>query len=227
MEILEKIALWAVPVILAVTMHEVAHGIVASLLGDNTARRLGRLSLNPFRHIDPVGSLLIPGLLLFFGGFMFGWARAVPVDASNFIRPRRDMAMVAAAGPFANLLMVFCWALTMKLGLWVQLSNPAAGQLLLVMGAAGIFINTALMMLNLLPLLPLDGGRVLVYWLPESLSVRYKKIEPFGFGIILLLIISGVLSKILWPLMVLGMAIFTHITGISVDVLTASLALLF
>jgi len=227
LDILTKILLWAVPVVLAITVHEVAHGMVANYFGDNTAKRLGRLSLNPLRHIDPIGSIAVPGVLMLIGGIVFGWARAVPVNASQLTHPKRDMALVAFAGPFSNLLMALCWALLMKLGLWLATAEVSVGVYLITMGAAGVFINTALMMINLLPFPPLDGGRILAYLLPDYGSKLLDKLEPFGFPILIVLILTGLLGKVVWPLMMFGMASVTHLTGLPVGLLRSSLGLLF
>jgi len=215
-----RILLWAVPVLFAVTVHEVAHGIVAACFGDSTARRAGRLSLNPLRHVDPVGSIVVPAILLWIGGFAFGWARPVPVDANSLRRPRRDMALVAVAGPLSNLFMSLAWALVMKAGIWMSVSGFWVGALMLYMGAAGVFINSALMMLNLLPLLPLDGGRILQTLLSERAGRLLLRLEPWGFPVLVLMIASGLLGKLVWPMMVVGMAASTHLAGLPVGLLS-------
>jgi len=199
--LVQKIAIWALPVLFAITLHEVAHGYVARRLGDPTAERLGRLSLNPLRHIDPVGTLLVPAVLLAIGGFLFGWARPVPVDYRNLRNPRRDMALVAIAGPLSNFAMAIGWGLLLKLatalganqGVWLGVGY---------MAVAGIVINLVLMVLNLLPLPPLDGGRVVAGLLPPDLARQYDRVEPYGLFIIVGLLASGLLSKIMqFPLM--------------------------
>lgn len=197
--LLQKIIVWAVPVIFAITVHEVAHGWVANFLGDPTAKSRGRLTLNPLKHIDPVGTVILPAILLFLGGFVFGWAKPVPVTWQNLHNPRRDMALVAAAGPLANLVMMILWAILAKLILISQSSSELAG-LLLVMCSAGIIINIVLMVLNLFPVLPLDGGRVMTSLLPVNLARSYARLEPFGLIIIVVLLASGVLGKILIPI---------------------------
>jgi len=212
-----KIALWIVPVIFAVTLHEIAHGWVASYFGDSTARSLGRLKLNPLRHIDPVGSVLVPGVLLWLSGMVFGWAKPVPVNVAALRNPKRDMGLVALAGPVANLLMSIFWALVMKLGLWVGESEPLISSVLLFMGVAGVLINTALMMFNLLPLPPLDGGRILAALLPMRQAVWLMKLEQWGLLILVLLLVSGVSSKIIWPMMELGLALSLSIAGIPIE----------
>lgn len=207
LNIVQKIAIWAVPVVFAITLHEVAHGLVAWRLGDPTAKMVGRLSLNPIRHVDLVGTILVPlGLLLlssFFGGgaFLFGWAKPVPIGVRNLKKQRRDMALVSVAGPLANLLMATFWALMIRVGLGLSGTWPALSTPLTLAGAAGVSINSLLCLFNLLPLPPLDGGRMLSTLLPPRLSSRYDRIEPFGFIILLLLLYIGVLGMVLAPLM--------------------------
>lgn len=205
--LVQTIAIWALPVLFAITLHEVAHGYVARRLGDPTAASLGRLSLNPVRHIDPVGTIAVPIVLLAIsklagGGFLFGWAKPVPVDYRRLGNPRRDMALVAAAGPAANLAMALFWGLLLKFALGM---NTGEGIWLGVsyMAVAGIQINLVLMVLNLLPLPPLDGGRVMAGLLPLPLAERYAKLEPYGLLIVVGLLASGLLSRIMaWPLAV-------------------------
>lgn len=200
LSLLQRIAVWALPVIFAITVHEVAHGWMARRLGDPTAMMLGRLTLNPLKHIDPVGTLLVPGLLFLVSPFIFGWARPVPVTWENLKHPKRDMALVAAAGPLANLVMALLWALFMKMG---EMLSPALGsiaQLMVYMGIAGISINIVLMVLNLLPIPPLDGGRVLSGLLPGPWSWQLNRLEPYGFILLLLLLITGLLGQILGPI---------------------------
>ncbi|MBU6285241.1 MAG: site-2 protease family protein [Betaproteobacteria bacterium] len=213
---IQVIAVYALPVIFAITLHEAAHGWMAQRLGDPTAAQLGRISINPVRHVDPVGTLLVPGLTLALGGAMgafalFGWAKPVPVDARYFRRPARDMAWVAAAGPGMNLIMAFAWALLAKLVLMaVGMGGPEAnvsGQMLTPLGAdyilrvavAGIVVNVALMVLNLLPLPPLDGSRVITALLPPSIGWRYAQLERYGLWILLILLFSGALGAIVRP----------------------------
>lgn len=198
--LVQKIIIWAIPVLFAITVHEVAHGWVALKFGDRTAQMMGRLTLNPFKHIDPIGTLLVPGILLVLGGFIFGWAKPVPVTFQNLRKPKTDMAWVALAGPMANLVMATIWALVAKIGLMLVQSGSAIGEPMMFMGVAGILINAMLMMLNLLPLPPLDGGRVLVSVLPGPLSWRVSRLEPYGFIILLGLLFFGLLGLILWPL---------------------------
>ena len=203
-DLIETIAIWALPVIFAITLHEAAHGYVAKHFGDLTAYAQGRVSLNPLRHIDMTGTIIVPLVLLIlsklFGGsgILFGWAKPVPVNFSGLRHPKRDMLWVAAAGPGANLLMALFWALVLKFAINVPESGYALPMGL--MGKAGIQINVVLMVLNLLPIPPLDGGRIAVSLLPHHLSFRFSRIEPYGMFILLLLLFSGILGIIMWPL---------------------------
>lgn len=192
----QRIAVMAVPMLLAITVHEAAHGYVARHFGDMTAARLGRISLNPLKHIDPIGTLLIPCITML-SGFFFGWAKPVPVDFMKLRHPKRDMLWVAAAGPASNLVMAILWGLVMN---YAFALNPKAALPLALMGAAGIFTNVGLMVLNLIPLPPLDGGRIAVSLLPPNLSNKFAQIERFGFVIIIALAFTGVLGKAISPL---------------------------
>ncbi|MFT6623955.1 MAG: Zn-dependent protease [Cycloclasticus sp.] len=194
-----RIAIWALPIIFAITVHEVAHGWVASKLGDQTAKSLGRLTLNPISHMDLVGTVIVPVVLLLLGGFMFGWAKPVPVNWHNLNNPKRDMVYVAIAGPLANLFMALAWGVLMKIGFLLGDSNEFISTPLIYMGYAGIYINIILMVLNLLPILPLDGGRVLAGLLPNRASFQFSKLERFGLPILIVIIAMGWLSKILGP----------------------------
>lgn len=195
--LIQKIAVWALPVIFAITLHEVAHGWVASKFGDQTARMLGRLTLNPIKHIDPIGTIVVPVALLVMGGFVFGWAKAVPIDTRNFKNPSRDMAWVAVAGPTANLIMAIAWAVITKIGLMLQVSTPDVGQFMVYTGIAGVSINLILLVLNLLPIPPLDGSRVVSAFLSKKLAWQYNRLESFGFIIIVGLMIMGMLGPLL------------------------------
>jgi Zn-dependent protease len=198
--LLEKIIVWAIPVVFAITVHEVAHGWVANYLGDPTAKSLGRLTLNPIKHIDPIGTVALPLILVYLGGFIFGWAKPVPVTWQNLRSPRRDMAIVAAAGPVANLVMMVLWAILAKIILTIDQTPGPLLQFILVMCSIGIIINIILMVLNLLPLLPLDGGRVVTSLLPPHLAMLYSRLEPFGLIIILVLLVTGILANIMMPM---------------------------
>jgi Zn-dependent protease len=213
--LLQRIAVWILPVVFAITVHEVAHGWVAKKYGDNTASILGRLTLNPVKHIDLFGTLIIPGLLLLsFSGFIFGWAKPVPVDARNFKNPRRDMAIVALAGPVSNLLMAFGWALIARLGVTLGAQTEAISLPLIYTGIAGISINLVLAMINLLPIPPLDGSRILTGILPSYWAWQYNRLERFGFVILLVLLYTNVLGSILaYPLFV-AQKLFFSIAGL-------------
>lgn len=212
--IVQKLAIWAVPVLLAITLHEVAHGWTARALGDDTASRLGRLSLNPLKHIDPVGTILVPAVLLFLGGILFGWAKPVPVVMANMRNPRRDMAIVAVAGPASNFVMALVWGLLFKFAAMQGADVSGVWTGLRLMAQAGIAINLVLMVLNLIPIPPLDGGRVLTGLLPEHLARRVDRLEPFGLMILLLLMFTGVLGTIMaWP-MSLSYAVLSHLLSI-------------
>ena len=200
LSLIQKIAVWSLPVLFAITVHEVAHGWVARRLGDPTAFMMGRLTLNPLKHIDLVGTVIVPLVLVVLGGFIFGWAKPVPVTWQNLRKPKRDMALVALAGPLANLLMAIGWAIVAKIGFLIAADIPFAGQPMIYMGSAGILINIILMVLNLLPLPPLDGGRIMTGILPGPLSYQFSRIEPYGFFILLGLLATGILGDILSPL---------------------------
>ncbi len=214
LEIPQKIAVWLLPVLFAITVHEVAHGWTAKQLGDPTAQMLGRLTVNPLKHIDPLGTVILPLLFLMLGGLIFGWAKPVPVTYENLRRPKRDMALVAVAGPVANMLMAIAWAVVAKIGLELEPSLSYVAVPLFLMGHAGIQINLLLMLLNLIPLPPLDGGRVLTGLLPGPLAWRLSRIEPYGFLILVALLLTGLLGKVLWPLMNGATTLFYQIFGL-------------
>lgn len=192
--LIQQLSIWALPVIFAITLHEAAHAWSAEKLGDKTARMLGRVTLNPIKHIDPLGTILVPGLLLALGGFIFGWAKAVPVTQRNLRRPKTDMAWVALAGPAANLIMAVGWAIILKIGFVLVASSPSIGQFMIYSGIAGVSINVILMVLNLLPIPPLDGSRVISAFIPDRLAWQYNRLEPYGLFILLGLLLLGVLS---------------------------------
>jgi Zn-dependent protease len=195
-----QILVWSVPVLFAITLHEVGHGWAAMMLGDSTAKDMGRLSINPLKHIDPVGTVVVPLIMFFASGFIFGWAKPVPVNWNQLNNKKRDIALVALAGPCANLLMIAFWLLIAKLFITAADQGNSIAHILTLMAWAGIVINSLLMILNLFPLPPLDGSRVVFSLLPESIASRYAKIEPYGLIILVLLLVSGVLFKIIGPL---------------------------
>jgi Zn-dependent protease len=211
--LLQRIVVWFLPVVFAITVHEVAHGWVAKKYGDNTAFMLGRLTLNPIKHTDLVGTIILPGLLLLTGtGFIFGWAKPVPVDVRNFKNPRHDMAIVALAGPLANLSMAIGWALLARLGVIIDtdfISLP-----LIYTGIAGISINLVLALINLLPIPPLDGSRILTGILPDKLAWQYNQLERFGFIILLILLYTQILGAILAYPMFVAQKVFFSIAGL-------------
>lgn len=191
---IQSILIWAIPVLFAITVHETAHGLVASWFGDHTAKMLGRLTLDPTKHIDPIGTLLVPTILYFFSGFIFGWAKPVPINTSALRSPKQDMLWVAIAGPASNFIMAFLWLLVMLFA--INLNS----QFLVDMGQVGVQINLILAVLNLLPLPPLDGGRVVSALLPNKLSYQYDQLEAYGLYILLGLIFLGVFQTVIWPI---------------------------
>lgn len=188
--------------LLAIIGHEVAHGWVAFKRGDPTAYRAGRLTFNPLNHIDPVGTVILPIITFMLAHIIFGWAKPVPVDFNQLKNPRRDMALVSLAGPGANLLMAIGWGFIAKLGMLLGESFPPT-VFFIYMGNAGIFINCVLLVLNLLPILPLDGGRVLHSLLPADKATIFSQLEPLGIPILVILLFSGALNSILFPLVIL------------------------
>jgi Zn-dependent protease len=209
---LERIALAAVPIILAITVHEAAHGYVAKMFGDGTAWMLGRVTLNPFKHIDPIGTVVVPLITLLLGGFLFGWAKPVPVNFNNLRHPKSDMFWVAAAGPAANFVMGLLWAALFGLA---SRGGPFASAGLQVMAMIGVGINVALMVLNLLPILPLDGGRIAVSLLPPRLAASYAQTERYGFFVVIALLVTGVLGWLLGPLFDGVTALIEVVTGVN------------
>ena len=202
---LQRLSIFILPVLFAITVHEVAHGWVAKRLGDPTAQRLGRLTLNPIPHIDPIGTILVPAMLFFAGGLLFGWAKPVPVTWENLRHPKRDMALVAAAGPGANLVMAILWALIARVSLALPESMHWATVPIAYMGVAGIYINLALMVLNLIPVPPLDGGRVATGLLPGPWAYKLSRLEPYGLFILIALLVTGVLGQIMTSAPVLAL----------------------
>lgn len=194
--LIQKIAVYALPVLLAITLHEAAHGYVAKIMGDNTAYMMGRVTLNPLKHIDPIGTVLLPLLAVTLGGFLFGWAKPVPVNVGNLREPRTGMRWVAAAGPAANLVMAVMWVFLLKLAIGMDNDYTAP---LALMSQAGVSINVVLMVLNLMPILPLDGGRIVESLLPPRQAYSFSRLEPYGMWILLALVLTGLLSPILRP----------------------------
>jgi|JI10StandDraft_1071094.scaffolds.fasta_scaffold61214_3 Zn-dependent protease len=203
--IIYTLAVNAIPLLLAITLHEAAHGYVARMFGDRTAEMLGRITLNPLKHIDMVGTLIVPAITLAIGGFVFGWAKPVPVNTSALRNPKRDMIWVAAAGPLSNFIMAIGWAILLKV------SDSSA---LDAIAQAGISWNVGLMVLNLLPILPLDGGRILAGLLPGPLSYKYSRLEPYGLYIVLGLSIAQLLGPILFPLYKIVFSALRALVGI-------------
>jgi len=199
---IQTLAVWIVPVLLAITLHEASHAYVAHRCGDSTAKMLGRLSINPLRHVDLIGTLLVPLAVAVMSNFqfVFGWAKPVPISWNNLNKPRRDMALVAAAGPASNFIMALIWAVLFKIGLSFNPGTSVIALYLVLTGQAGILINLVLAFLNLLPIPPLDGSRVLTSFLSPKHAFQYSKLEPYGFFIILALLLTNVLSSIIGPL---------------------------
>jgi Zn-dependent protease len=196
LSLIQKIVIYAPPIIFAITVHEAAHGYAAKHFGDMTAYKAGRITLNPLKHIDLFGTILLPTMTILLGGILFGWAKPVPVDFSRLRHPKKDMLWVAAAGPASNFIMAIFWVFVIKFAM----GAPEAISLPLVeMAKAGISINIVLMVLNLLPLPPLDGGRIAVSLLPMPYAIKFAQIERFGFLILIALMFSGILNKILDP----------------------------
>ncbi len=210
-EVLMGVLIWIAPVLLAITLHEASHGYVARHFGDPTAEMAGRITLNPLKHIDPVGTVILPLILFLSSGFVFGWAKPVPVNFGRLRHPKADMLWVAAAGPGSNLAMAVGWALLWKLGAGSEPGSWLSG--LVLMADAGIRINGVLMLLNLLPIPPLDGGRIAVSLLPLNVAMKFARIEPFGMLILVVLMVSGVLGKVLGPLMSLFRQMMMMLVG--------------
>lgn len=210
LNIIQKICAYALPIIFAITVHEAAHGYAARYFGDMTAHYLKRITLNPIKHIDPMGTILLPALTVMLGGILFGWAKPVPVNFSNLRNPKKDMMWVALAGPASNLIMAIFWTIIL---VRINLFPEQAELFLRVMCLAGIQINIILMVLNMLPLPPLDGGRVAVSLLPYPWSGYLAGLERYGLIILIFLLLSGVLGKILFPLVNISQSIIFRVFG--------------
>jgi len=202
-DVIQLITVYAIPILLALTVHEAAHGYVARMFGDTTAWAAGRISLNPARHIDPIGTVVVPLVMVALSGFMFGWAKPVPVDFSRLRNPKRDMIWVAAAGPGANLVMAIGWVLFAKL----MRAFGVQEQYVYLVANAGVSVNLVFMALNLIPIPPLDGGRIAVGLLPQRLAYAYSRVEPYGMFIIIALLVTGALGVLLRPFLQMGEAI--------------------
>lgn len=196
LSLIQKIIIYALPIVFAITVHEASHGYAARYFGDMTAYQEGRITLNPLKHIDLFGTILLPALTVALGGILFGWAKPVPVNFARLRNPKKDMLWVAAAGPASNFVMAIFWAFVIKF----SISAPEAiAYPLALMGKAGVSINIVLMVLNLLPLPPLDGGRIAASLLPDNFARPFSQLERYGFIILIVLLFTGVLSKILDP----------------------------
>ncbi|MCB2016353.1 MAG: site-2 protease family protein [Hydrogenophaga sp.] len=196
----QSIATFALPVLFSITLHEAAHGYAARHFGDDTAWKLGRVSLNPARHIDPMGTILMPLMLYFLtsGAFLFGYAKPVPVQFGRLKNPKRDMVWVALAGPGANLIQAIGWMLL----IYLMLATGFQERFFLEMGQAGVFVNLVMFAFNLFPLPPLDGGRILVGLLPWKQAAAVSRVEPYGFFIVMALVVTGIVGKLwMYPLM--------------------------
>ena len=212
-DIAYTVAVWLAPVLFAITLHEAAHGWVANKLGDPTAKQLGRITINPIKHIDPMGTVVVPLFLAMISPFVMGWAKPVPVEPRYFKSPLVDMALVAVAGPVSNFIMACIWAMLIKL-VYLSMDQSQVLVFLTEMGKNGIIINIVLMVLKLLPIPPLDGGRVLAGVLPPRMAIPFMQLERFGMIIILLLLVSGILGKILWPIVMHFVSIVGVIFGL-------------
>jgi len=221
---IQKITIWILPVLLAVSLHEAAHAWMANRKGDSTAKLMGRLTFNPIKHIDLLGTIIVPTLMIVASnladgpGFAFGWAKPVPIDIRNLRHPKKDMMWVALAGPMSNFIMAILWAIALHISVLLIDSRSAISLFFLLMPIAGITINVILGVLNLLPIPPLDGGRIMAGLLPTAIAVKYSKIEPYGFFIIIGLMLSGLLSSILFPVINIVLMILATVSGLDVSV---------
>jgi len=215
LSILQQIAIWALPVIFAITWREAAQALVAFRLGDPTAYSEGRVTLNPTKHIDLIGTIVLPlSMIVFNAGFLFGWAKPIPINANNLHNPRRDSAYVACAGPVSSIIMAILWAIIMKIGLLFVETSSDPLMFLVYAGQAGLFINSALFILHLIPIPPLDGGRILLSVLPVHMALKFSRIEAYSPILLILLLLSGLLGKVLIPLMILMIGMIGALVGL-------------
>lgn len=216
--IIQRIAVYAIPLIFAITLHEAAHAFAARYFGDNTAYMLGRMTLNPIKHIDPIWTILVPLLLVLMSSpFVFGAAKPVPVNFGALRNPKRDSIWVALAGPLANLAMMIGWAILAKITLLMGADAVEGGPIvyLALVAQAGIVVNALLMVFNLFPLLPLDGGRIIAGLLPNKLAYSYSRLEPYGMFILIGLLVTGVFGRIMGPIVDISMKAVYSLIGIS------------
>lgn len=214
LSVYQLLAIAILPTLFAIVVHEVAHGWVAHRLGDSTAYMMGRLTLNPLKHIDPVGTILVPAILIYTVGFAFGWAKPVPINWHNLKYPKRDIALVAIAGPASNFFMAIAWGLVMKLANLLPNSMALISEPLGYMGLFGILINTVLMVFNLIPIPPTDGGRIITSLLPPKMAYAVSRVEPYGMFILIGLILSGLLWKVIGPIIDTVMRLVLTLTGL-------------
>ena len=212
--ILITVLVYAIPVIFAITLHEAAHGYVAKHFGDSTAYMLGRVTLNPAKHIDPIGTVVLPLVTVALSGFMFGWAKPVPVNFNNLRNPRWHSVWVAAAGPGVNVVQALVWALVARLLAESVSPTGLAGGFWLAVAEKGVIVNVVFAILNLFPLLPLDGGRIMASLLPPRISYSYSRLEPYGMVILIILMVTGVFSRLLSPLVNAGVNAIYSIFGL-------------